>query len=312
MSLLGVDLGGTKLALAVFGKEGDLVHRHNVLLEGRQGKAVASLICEQIVRQVDTQKTAGDPVQAIGISVPGISYQKTGLVWAPNIPGWDNYPLRAEVRQAVGDLPVKIDSDRACAVLGEVWKGNAPSCQDAIFLTVGTGIGAGILADGRVLRGAHDISGCIGWMALQRPYLDLYDSCGCFEYYASGDGIARTAQWLLDKNKAYQGPLRGAEPLSAREVFDAFDQGDELAKEVLDLCVELWGMASANLISLFNPEKIIFGGGIFGPAVPLIPAIAKEAEKWAQPIGMQQVTFEASVLGGDACLFGAAFLAKSC
>jgi glucokinase len=311
MSLLGVDLGGTKLALAVFQQEGNLLHRENVLLEGRKGKAVASLICEEILKQLDTQKTAGDPVQAIGISVPGISYEKTGLVWAPNIPEWDNYPLLADVRQAVGDLPVKIDSDRACAVLGEVWKGNTPTCENAIFLTVGTGIGAGILADGRILRGAHDISGCIGWMALQKPYQDIYDSCGCFEYYASGDGIARTANVLLEKRPDYQGPLRGKDPLSAYEVFRAFDQGDALAKEVLDICVELWGMASANLISLFNPEKIIFGGGVFGPAVPLIPAIKQEAEKWAQPIGMQQVTFEASVLGGDACLMGAAFLAKS-
>lgn len=310
MSLLGVDLGGTKLALAAFQQDGGLLHRSTVLLDGRKGKAVAALLCEEILRHVDVQKAAADAVQAIGISVPGISYEKTGTVWAPNIAEWDNYPLLAEVRAAVGDLPVKIDSDRACAVLGEVWKGSARACQNAIFLTVGTGIGAGILADGHILRGAQDTSGAIGWMALHKPYREMYDSCGCFEYYASGDGIARTAQLLLEKNVQYQGSLRGMEGLSAHDVFKAFDEGDILAREVLALCVEFWGMATANLVSLFNPEKIIFGGGVFGPAVPLIPSIAKEAEKWAQPLSMKQVSFEASALGGDAGLYGAAFLTK--
>lgn len=311
MSLLGVDLGGTKLALASFEQEGVLRSRKCVFLEGREGKQVADLMRSEILLNLEAAEKAGDPVTGIGISVPGISYEKSGSVWAPNIPGWENYPLLPQVREAVGGLHVQMDSDRACAILGEVWQGNARACRDAIFLTVGTGIGAGILSDGRILRGANDASGSIGWMALQRPYRNIYDSCGCFEHYASGDGIARTAKALLADRAHYNGPLKESEDLTAHDVFAAYDMGDDLATEVLAICIEFWGMAAANLISLFNPEKILFGGGVFGPAVSLIPAIAKEAAKWAQPVSMKQVRLEPSALAGDACVFGAAFLAGS-
>src|SRR5690606_7336356 len=120
------------------------------------------------------------------------SRNKSGTVWAPNIPGWEDYPLKAELEAVLNRIPVSIDSDRACYILGEYWKGAAQNCEDAIFLAVGTGIGAGILADGRILRGAGDIAGAIGWMALDHPYQEKYIPCGCFEYQASGDGVART------------------------------------------------------------------------------------------------------------------------
>src|SRR5678815_4753324 len=115
---------------------------------------------------------------------------KTGKVWAPNIPDWGDYPLLEEVENVSGEIPVTIDSDRACYILGELWQGNARGCTDAIYLSVGTGIGAGILTDGKVLRGSHDIAGAIGWMALTRPFSEEYTDCGCFETYASGEGIA--------------------------------------------------------------------------------------------------------------------------
>ena len=102
--------------------------------------------------------------------------RRAGRVWAPNIPGWDDYPLKAEIKAAVSDQAVKIaiDSDRSASILGEAWQGAARDCRNAIFLAVGTGIGAGIFVDGRVLHGAHGIAGAIGWMALDRPFRPEY------------------------------------------------------------------------------------------------------------------------------------------
>ncbi len=192
-----------------------------------------------------------------------------------------------------------------------MWKGNANGCKDAVFLAVGTGIGAGILVNGEVLRGHNDIAGAIGWMALNRPFEGKYIECGCFEYHASGEGIAKVTRDLLRKNRSYSGVLRNKdiESINAYDLFAAFKSGDFIASEVIEQCIEFWGMAVANIVSLFNPEKIIFGGGIFGPAAKFIPEIRKEASRWAQPISINQVTLDVSALGGDAGVYGAGFLA---
>ena len=311
MALLGIDLGGTKLAGAVFTEDGLLLFKESVPLEGRIGSAVGKLVTEKISKLIEEADRNGSVIDSIGISVPGVSDIKKNTVWAPNIPGWNEYPLLAEVREVTGDIPVVIDSDRACHILGEVWKGNARGCKDAVFLAVGTGIGAGILVNGEVLRGSHDIAGAIGWMALNRPFEDKYTECGCFEYHASGEGIARVTRDLLRKDRSYSGILRSRdfESINAYDLFSAYEAGDSLAFEVIEQCIGFWGMAVANIVSLFNPEKIIFGGGVFGPATKLIPAIRKEASRWAQPISITQVALDISSLGGDTGVYGAGFLA---
>jgi glucokinase len=233
-------------------------------------------------------------------------------VWAPNIGGWDDYPLLAEVRQAVGaGVPVAIDSDRACSILGEAWLGAARGCRNAVFVAVGTGIGAGILVEGRVLRGHGDVAGAVGWMALDRPFRSGYRDVGCFEYHASGDGLARVARDMLAAAPDDASPLRARAPasLTAHDVFAAAAAGDALAAAVLDQAVGYWGMAAANLVSLFNPEVIVFGGGLFGPAVRLLDRIRAEATLWAQPIGMGEARLEGTALAGDAALYGAARVA---
>ena len=306
--ILSIDLGGTKLATALFSEEGKLLKKEVVALDRRSGKDVGALITNEVAKHMTIREGS---IRAIGVSVPGISHASTGTVWAPNIPGWDDYPLVNEIRNVSRDLPVTMDSDRACCILGESWKGNARGCRDAIYVAVGTGIGAGILIDGKILRGSHDIAGAVGWMALDRPFQKKYIPCGCFEYYASGDGIARLTKELLSTEKDYRGKLReiNAEDITAHSVFDALDKSDALAIRVFDEVVQYWGMAVANLISIFNPEKIIFGGGVFGPAVKFLNAIRQEASKWAQPVSMKKVVFEASDLGGDAAIYGAGFIA---
>src|SRR4030095_4729824 len=306
MNALAIDLGGTKLSLAVFTEQGDIVLKKTIALEKRKSLQVGDLITHEIE---DITRTHPN-IQSIGIAVPGIYRQKTSTVWAPNIEAWDDYPLLQEIEN-ITSIPVTIDSDRAAYILGECWMGNARGCENAIYLAVGTGIGAGILVDRKILRGAHDIAGAIGWMALREPFEEKYVSCGCFEYYASGEGVVKLAKETLARISEYTGILRQKQPgeLTARDFFTAHDENDPLAEAVFHICIRFWGMAIANLVSLFNPEKIILGGGVFGPAVKLIPKIIEEAIKWAQPISMKQVSIGASSLGGHAGLYGAAWLA---
>jgi glucokinase len=308
MAVVGFDLGGTKLSGAIFSSDGSIKLKETLLLEKRKGSEVGSLIKDQVKKFLNTE----NKIESIGISVPGISYSKTGKVWAPNIPGWDNYPLLDEIKEITNDkINITIDSDRACYILGEVWQGAAKGCKDAIFLAVGTGIGAGILVNGEILRGSNDIAGAIGWLALDRPFQEKYISCGCFEYHASGEGLAKVGKEFLQKDINYEGILntKKANHITAHDIFDAYNQKDPIAEKVIKQAIEFWGMAAANLVSLFNPEKIIFGGGVFGPALQFLKEIKSEAKKWAQPISINQVKLEGSVLGGDAGLYGAGYLA---
>ncbi len=313
MAVIGLDLGGTKLAGALFSDDGEFLDRRNAGLERRGGKDVGALVTGMSGELLASAGRRGDAVSGIGVAVPGIAYRATGNVWAPNIPGWDNYPLRAEIEAAAGSRggAVRVDSDRACSILGERWRGAARGCDHAMFIAVGTGIGLGVLVDGNVLRGAHDIAGATGWMALDRPFREEYAACGCFEYAASGDGLARVARDLLRERPEYQGELRRIEPekITAREIFTAYDRRDPIALRTVERAVAYWGMATANYVSLFDPDRIIFGGGVFGPAVRFLDAIRNEAEKWAQPVSMRRVELVPAELGTDAVLVGAGFLA---
>lgn len=301
MAVIGIDLGGTKISAALMTGTGEEICKIGKLLNGAMGPAVGRLLADTI-RELRVMRLQL-PVEAVGICVPGIVYSKKGTVWAPNIPGWDDYPLQKELEEAVGDPSVRIavESDRTCYILGEVWKGAAQGCTDAIYLAVGTGIGAGILLDGRIIHGASDIVGATGWMALESPYREEFGPVGCFEYYASGNGIGTQAKLLY-----------GDESKSSYDVFAGYGS-DPVATQILDKAITMWGMGTANLVSLFNPQKVIFGGGIFGPAVPFIDRIYKEACKWGQPISMREVKFCASEVGGGAALLGAAYLGvKAC
>jgi len=313
MPVIAFDLGGTKLASALFTDEGDIVYSETSALEKRKGVEVGKFILQRIDFLLAKASNENIIVRSLGICVPGIAYAKNGKVWAPNIPGWDDYPLLEELENGITNknIKVKIDSDRSCYILGEAWKGSAKNCSDAIFLSVGTGIGAGILVNNQVIRGSGDIAGAVGWLGLNKPFEDKFISCGCFEYNASGEGIAKVANELSGEKEFKKSVLliKDGERITAKNVFDAYDKGDELAVAVINNAIEYWGMAVANLVSIFNPEKIIFGGGVFGPALQFLDAIYAEAKKWAQPISIAQVKLEASALGGEAGLYGAGYLA---
>ncbi|MEN6619727.1 MAG: ROK family protein [Rikenellaceae bacterium] len=311
MVYIGLDLGGTKISGALFSETNNILLQETLLLERREGKDVTEMIFALCKKLFELGSIKAEDEKSIGICIPGIAYSKTGNVWAPNINGWENYPLRDELKRRFPRSQVIIESDRTCYILGETSQGIAKGCNNAVFMAVGTGIGAGILIDGRVLHGASDIVGATGWMALQPPYISDYDQCGCFETYASGKGIALQAKNLIKQNSGYKGVLSGipVDNITAHEVFDALKSKDLIAEQVVDKAIEMWGMASANFVSLFNPEMVVFGGGVFGPAAGFIDRIYLEARKWAQPIAIKQCKFTVTQLPNLAGLYGAGVIA---
>jgi glucokinase len=314
MAVIGIDLGGTKIIGALFDKTGNILCKSSHLLERRKGREVGLLLLQTIDELLSTWAEGIAGIEALGVCVPGIADSKTGLVWAPNIHGWEEYPLRKEIEEHINNENVRVDiaSDRTCYILGETWRGATKGCRNAMFIAVGTGIGIGMLIDGKIIHGHGDAVGSGGWLALETPYFDEYERYGCLESYASGDGIARQTRKILKEGLLFTESVlykQKIESITTKDVFEAYGRGDSLAKFVIGKAIIMWAMAAANLVSLLNPEKIVWGGGVFGPAAQLLERIYHEACRWAQPVAIRQVTFEKSQLSGEAGLYGAGYLA---
>ncbi len=312
MALIAVDLMSTNASFAVLSKTGKILKRENIKLDGIGGKDLSLLIQKQIKKLLSIFEFKPLQIKSVGIAVPGIYYSKTGNVWAPNIKEWDNYPLRHDMSQLMEqNIRVKIASKRTCDILGEKWLGAAKKSRNAIYLSIGSGIGAGVLIDGKILHGFNDGVGAAGWLAMDKQFKEGYKNRGFFEYKASGNGILSSVPEEFERCKKYSGLLKQKAPgeLTVADIFTAYDKKDAIAQKIIKESIKYWGIACANMISLFNPEIIIFGGSLFGPAFRFVDDIKSEAEKWAQPIFMNDVKFTKSLLGADAGLFGAGHLA---
>ncbi|MCX6152077.1 MAG: ROK family protein [Ignavibacteriales bacterium] len=313
MAVVAIDLISTSITSAVISMAGKVMNKEVIPIENIGGIEVSQLIQKQIKKLLVTYQNDPIQIKCIGISVPGICNSKTGNIWAPNIQGWEDYPLLQDLNTLLKgkNVRVRIDNNRTCSILGEHWLGAAKGCKNAIFLSVGKGIGAGILIDGRILHGFTDAVGAVGWYALLRPYKEYYKEKGSLEYYASGNGILNHAREMISKTDNYSGVLlkKDLKHLTIIELVEAYKQKDSISIKVFKESIEFWGMAVANLISSFNPEIMIFGGNVFGPALLFVEEIKSEAKKWAQPLSINKVKFLPSQLGANAGLFGAGHLA---
>jgi len=306
-----VDVGGTKLSSALFTADGRMSHKIKIPIDrSAPDKPVHQI--RDIIERMEREALAEDgAVSAVGVAIPGVVFHGDGLVWAPNIPGWDHLPLGRMLNDLVRP-PVVLDSDRSAYVMGEQWMGAAQNKKDVVFLAVGTGIGAGILVDGRLCRGCQDIAGAVGWFALDTQYREEYARMGCFEAEASGDSVARRAIRLIEAGESSileeitEGDFA---KITAETVVEAYRKGDPLAKNVLAITARYLAMGIANIISILNPEMVVLGGGLFQSGDLLLESIRKEYKKWAQPLAAQRVRIALSSLGEDAGLFGAGKLA---
>lgn len=284
-----VDIGGTKIAAARVSRKGDLSGYAEIPTPPAGGRKVVEAVVELLGRM------PAKDIGAIGVDVPGLAWPD-GRVWAPNIPGWTRMPLGSVLKKRL-HLPTLVESDRNAFVMGEAWRGAARNCSDVIFLAVGTGIGAGILTGGRLLRGKGELAGSVGWMALRNQYQPIYRSIGCFEAHASGTGIGLAASKEMGRK------------LSARELTAMARRGDRKAKELLERAGHDLGLGLANLVDVLNPEVIVIGGGVAAAGNLVLGVARKTMKQWGQPLAVKQVRVVRSRLGGRAPLLGMARLA---
>jgi glucokinase len=316
----GIDVGGTKISSALFTKTGGILGKTKVAIDGSGGERAAGQIGEAILSLGKTAARVGGRLLAVGVSVPGIVYSESGCVWAPNIPGWDRYPLRERLeREAAAwpgrsgtPFPLILESDRSAYVTGEAWRGAAAGASDAVFLAVGTGIGAGILVGGRLVHGHEDIAGAVGWFGLAPEFKPVYADMGCFEAEASGNSVGRKARELIGAGRpSLMLELAGGrmENVTAETVVAAARRKDPLALEVVADCARYLAMGVANIVSMLNPGVVVLGGGLFQAADIFLEPVRREFRKWAQPMAAENVRIEISALGEDAGLYGCGKLA---
>jgi glucokinase len=307
-NVLAVDLGGTKCAAAIVDPEGRMIRRRTLPVDTRSAQAPVWQICE-LAKELAGCKQPKDVFRAAAIAVPGL-VRPRGTVWAPNLPGWEHMPLAARLERALR-IPAIIESDRNAAVIGESWRGAARGRSDVVVLLVGTGIGAGILSGGRLVRGAHELSGCAGWMAVGARRPRHGPPLPELESLAAGPAIARRARGLMRRGQRSILSKLDAKDLTALDVAEAAQKGDRLAREVFRQVGRLLGLAVANLVSLFDPEVVVIGGGLAASADLFLQELERVVFECAQPLAARQVRLKITRLGDRANLLGCARLAWS-
>ena len=303
---LAVDLGGTKCAAAVVDRKGKIVSRRTVPVDVSSSFGPVSQIL-QLAKDLAAGKRPQNAFVGAAVAVPGL-VRPNDTVWAPNLPGWEQMPLARRLTRALG-ISVRVESDRIAAVLGESWLGAARGKSDAIVLMIGTGIGAGILSGGRIIRGAHELSGCAGWLTVTREELHSAEGCGELESLVAGPAIARSARQRLQDGETSSLAQLDVSRITAQGVASAAREGDRLSVDIFNRAGRLLGFAVANLVSLLDPEVIILGGGMAAVADLYVPPLQEAMLERAQPIAANKVKIVVSKLGDDANLLGCARLA---
>lgn len=302
------DLGGTKVAAAAVARKGKIVARAVELVD-RSSKFAAILQIKRLALRLAKPRRVAEVFAAGGVAFPGL-VRRSGTVWAPNLQGWEHVPLGSRLQRSLG-IPFAIESDRNAAALGETWLGAARGKKDAIVLIIGTGIGAGIISGGHLVRGAHELSGCAGWLVVTDAYPNEARRIGQLETFTAGPSVPRAAAELLKQGATGALSELSSEELTGIAVAKAARAGDKAARSVFEQIGNILGRGVANIISLFDPEVVIISGGMADSADLFLPTVVKVVRQFAQPLAAPQTMIRVSQLRGDANLLGVARLAWS-
>ena len=310
--IFAADLGGTHLRAATVDERGKIHFRSK---QNTPQGTDPNQIVEAIVNAVhDYRKGSGDTsgrLKAISLVVPGTVNVKDGtVVKAPNLPCLDGFPLAATLTSKLG-LPAILENDANAAAVGEMWQGAARGCRTIICVTLGTGVGGGIILDGELWRGVDGAAAEIGHMCVD-PFGGVACTCGsrgCLEVFASATAIVRMTREA--KPRYPDSILQSCTDLTAESIFDAGLKGDELALEIFRRMGVYLGIGLANLINILNPQIIVIGGGVVNGWALFEKHMMQQVEERAFPLLAARVKIERAKCGDDAGLLGAARLAIS-
>lgn len=303
---LGVDIGGTTVKIGLFTKDGEVKDKWEIVTRKDEG---GSFILSDIAASIDAElKELGikkTDIIGMGMGVPGPITADGTVLKCVNL-GWGIFNVAEEAKKLTAISNVKVGNDANVAALGEMWQGGGKGHENMVMITLGTGVGGGIIVGGKILTGSKGAAGEIGHITVN---YNEEDTCncgkrGCLEQFASATGIVKEAKrLLLISDKPSQ--LRDLQYLSAKEIFDAAKEGDELANQLVDELAKYLGIAASHIAAVVDPEVFVIGGGVSRAGEILTTRIKQNYEKNVM-FALQNKAFTLAELGNDAGIYGCA------
>lgn len=299
----GVDIGGTTCKLGLFETTGMVLDKWEIPTRTENGgENILSDVAAAIAEKMTEKEILKTQVQGIGIGVPGPVTSEGVVLQCVNL-GWDIINVAKEMAECTG-MPVKVGNDANVAALGEMWQGGGKGRKNVVMVTLGTGVGGGVITDGKVVTGSKGAGGEIGHIIVNDKETDPC-GCGqrgCLEQYASATGIVRMAKKKLDSDSR-ESALRAIDPLTAKDVFDAAKAGDAVADEVVDDMTKILGRALANVARVVNPDVFVIGGGVSKAGSVITDRVKKYYDEKSFNSCLD-AHFELATLGNDAGIYG--------
>ena len=306
----GIDLGGTNTKIGLVDEDGNIIFTTIVKTDSMEGfEKTIQRLSKILLQQVKSFDLNFDDVQSVGVGVPGpVLNSRVVKFWA-NFPWKNGVDLALEFEKNLGK-PVKADNDVNVITLGEMWKGSAQGYKNVLGLAIGTGIGGGIIIDGKLVSGENGAGGEVGHIKVERDgKLCGCGQKGCWEAYASATGLIREAQSRLAVNKTnglYEQVI--GRDLEAKDIFDVAKEGDAFALDLVDYEADYIALGIGNLLNVLDPEIVVVGGGVSLAGDILFDKVKERLKKYAFPSTTENLKIVAASLGNDAGILGAAYL----
>ena len=303
----GIDLGGTTAKIGLFTTSGALLEKWEVATDtSNAGEHILENLAAAVLGKMKEKSIQPEQVEGVGIGVPGPVLDSSIVpIVCANLGGWCERNVSAQLSGLLDGLKVLVGNDANVAALGEIWMGAAKGAKNAVMVTLGTGVGGGVVVNGKVIDGVHGAGGEIGHITVNRHETAVC-GCGkrgCLEQYSSATGVVRCMKKLLDENPDTPCVLRGTE-FAAKDVFDAARNGDALAAREVDEMSDTLGMALANIASTVDPEAFLVGGGVARAGDVLFAPLNKHFKEYAFK-SCRETPIKQASLGNDAGIYGA-------
>ena len=303
----GIDLGGTTAKIGLFTTSGALLEKWEVATDtSHAGEHILENLAAAILGKMKEQSIQPEQVEGVGIGVPGRVLDSSIVpIVCANLGGWGERNVSAQLSGLLDGRKDLVGNDANVGALGEIWMGAAKGAKNAVMVTLGTGVGGGVVVNGKVIDGVHGAGGEIGHITVNRHETAVC-GCGkrgCLEQYSSATGVVRCMKKLLDENPDTPCVLRGTE-FAAKDVFDAARNGDALAAREVDEMSDTLGMALANIASTVDPEAFLVGGGVARAGDVLFAPLNKHFQEYAFK-SCRETPIKQASLGNDAGIYGA-------
>jgi len=311
---IGIDLGGTSVKLAILTAEGDIQQKWSIPTNiSDEGTHIVPDIIASIKHHLDLYKLTAEDFQGIGMGSPGAVDREAGTVEGAFNLNWKTpQPVREAIEREIG-IPIFIDNDANVAALGEKWRGAGADDRDVVFVTLGTGVGGGIIAEGNLIHGTAGSGGEIGHMTVEPGGFDC--TCGgkgCLETVASATGVVKLARKHAEEyagNSQLKFIIDDGQEITSKMIFDLAKEGDELAVLVVDRAAYYLGLACSHIGNLLNPAYIVIGGGVSAAGEYLLDQVRTYFTEFSFPNVKKTTHIKLAALGNDAGIVGAAYLA---